>query len=106
VKNENLAGGQGKIQVRTLGNHTDQALDLGRFLPHVVLANPGVPRGWPHTGGEDSDGGGFAGAVWAQKAENLSGQNLERKSVEGRDLRLRLLPAFGIGARNKTTGSA
>jgi hypothetical protein len=78
-------------------------LDSGLFLPHVVLANPGLAGGWPNPGGKDSDRGGFARAVGAKKAENLSGNNVERKSVEGGDLGLWLLTAFGIGTRNKTT---
>ena len=106
MKNQNLASGQRKIQVGTLRHNSDQVLDSGLFFPHVVLANPGLARRWPHPGGQDTDRGGFARAVGAKQAENLSRKNFQRKPVERRNLDLRLLPAFRIGARNKASGSA
>ena len=86
VKNENLAGRQRKIQIGTLRHNSDQVLDLRLLLPHVVLADPGLAGRRPHAGGQDSDGGGFARAVWTKKAENFSRKNFQRKSVEGGNL--------------------
>src|SRR5271156_3052155 len=105
VKNEDLAGSQRKIQIGSLRHDADQMLDPGLFLPDLMLANPGLAGRWPHASSQHSDRGGFARAVWTKKAENLSGKNLERKSVKSRNLCLRLLPAFRIGARHKTTSS-
>jgi hypothetical protein len=106
VKNKDLAGSQRKIQVGTLRHHADEVLDLGLLLPHVVFANPGLAGGWAYPSSQDSDRGGFARAVRAKKAEDLSGKDFKRKAVESRNLGLRLLPAFRLGAPNQTTTSS
>ena len=105
MKNQNLARRQRKIQVRALRHHADQQLDPRLFFPHIVLADPGLARSWTHARGQHSDRGGFSRAVRSEQAENLSRQNFQRKSVEGRNLGLGLLAALGIGARNKASRS-
>src|SRR5208337_427639 len=91
VEEQNLASGEGEVEVGTLRDNANQAFDRDLFLPDVVLANPGLPAGWPHARGEDSHCRGLAGAIGPQQAENFARGNVQRQTVEGDDLRLRLL---------------
>jgi hypothetical protein len=73
VEEQNFAGGESEIQVGTLLNHSNQALDWDLLLPDVEIADPGLAACWAHAGGEDSYGCRLAGAVGAEQTENLSG---------------------------------
>jgi hypothetical protein len=71
-----------------------------------VVANPGLAGGGVGPSGQNSDGGGFPGTVWAEQAEDFSGKNFEGKSIESGDLRLLRLTSFGIATRNEAASSA
>jgi len=45
VKEQDLAGGEGEIEVGTLRHHADEALGGDLFLPDVVGADPGLAGG-------------------------------------------------------------
>jgi hypothetical protein len=54
VKQQNLTRRQGKIEVRALRNHANQAFYLDLFFPDIVLANPGRAPRWSYPRSENS----------------------------------------------------
>ena len=56
VKNQNLASGQSKIKIGTLGYNPDQPFNGGLFFPNVVLADPCLASGWLDARGQDANG--------------------------------------------------
>src|SRR6266478_8670517 len=56
MEDQNLAGGQGKIQIGALGHHADQALDSDLLFPDVVFADESLAAGWTDASGEDANG--------------------------------------------------
>jgi len=96
VKGKDFARSQRKIQVGTLGHDADQAFDGNLRLPDIVLADERLAAGGADARSENPDGGGLAGAVGPEEAENLSGQNVKGDAVERDDFRLGLL-AFSFG---------
>ena len=97
VKHQDLARREGEIQVGPLRHYADQPLGLHLLLPDVELAHKRAPAGGPGAGGQDADGGGFAGAVRAEQSEDLARADLEGDLVEGHYLEL-LLFLFLVGA--------
>ena len=89
MKEQDLAGGEGEIEVGTLRHHADEALGGDLFLPDVVGADPGLAGGGADARGEDAHRGGLAGAVGAQQAEDFASADFERDAVQGDDFGLR-----------------
>ncbi len=83
MEGQDLAGGQREIEIRTLRHDADEALDRGLVGPDFVVADPGLAGGGVGSGGQNSDGGGFSGAVGTEQSEDFSRKNFEGESVEG-----------------------
>ena len=104
MENQNLARSQRKIKVGPLRHHSDQALDLGLFLPDPVFADPGLAAGCFDPGGENAHSRRLASAIGAKQAEDFPRPYFQRQAVEGRDLWFGLL---GVPLRrtcNKASG--
>lgn len=83
---EVLAAGGDGVGAGLLRHHADRAPDPVGVAQHVV---PGDGRGaavGAGEGGEDLDGGGFAGAVGAEQSEGLAGFDGDGHAVEGGDI--------------------
>ena len=91
MKHQDLASGQREIQIRALLHDADQALGFDLLAPDVMFADPRLAARGPHARGQDSEGGGLAGAVGAQKSEDLSRFHFEREAVQGDNLEILLL---------------
>ena len=90
VESKDFARGQRKIQIGALGYDADQALDGDLLFPDVVFADEGLAAGGTDARGKDADGGGLAGAIGSQQAENFSRGDVERDAIERDDLWLGL----------------
>ena len=95
MEGQNLAGSKRKIQIGALGDNANQALDGDLLLPHVVFADEGLATGGADARSKNANGGGLAGAVGPQQAEDFSRQYFKRDSIEGDDFRFWLF-AFGF----------
>src|SRR5262249_17438734 len=74
------------VEWRVLGQIADAAPDLGGLLEDVEAAHANGARGGRQEPGDDTEGGGLAGAVWTEEAEDLSrmggeGEVLDRCEV-------------------------
>ena len=70
---EVLGRGETAEERHALGNDADVALELGGVCGEVLAENADAAGGGCEQAGEHFDGGGFARAVGAQEAEELSG---------------------------------
>ncbi len=102
VKEQNLARCEREIKIRALRDYTDQSLDGDLRFPDVVFADERLATGGADARRENADGGGFAGAVGAEQAENFSRQNVEGDAVERDDFRLGLLALGLLRTRGET----
>ncbi len=91
MKDQDLACGQGEVEIRTLRDDSNQALDRDLILPDFVLADPCLAAGGLHARGENSDGRGFARAVGTEQTKDFAGGDVEREAVERDNFRLGLL---------------
>src|SRR5439155_14885702 len=66
-----------------VGDVTDEAVGLLRLLDDADAVDVGVAGGGLLEGGEDAHGGGLAGAVGADEAEDLAGGEGERDVAHG-----------------------
>ena len=64
---------------------------MGRMLDDVDARNANPAAGGQRAGGGNGDGGCFAGAVGAQKAEDLALPQLQVDAVDGHHAELRLV---------------
>ena len=71
-----------RINGRCFGQVADALLDLHGVLQHVESSDVGSTRGWRQEARQDAHRGGFAGAVGAEKADDLSFFDLERDVVD------------------------
>ena len=95
MKQQNLASGQRKIEVRALRHHADQSFDGNLFLPDIVLTNPCLTAGRLHARGQNSYRRRLSCTVGAEQAEYFSDRNVQGQSIQRDDLGmlLRLLAA-------------
>src|SRR5215467_13594119 len=94
MKQKDLPSREREIQIGPLLHHANQTLGLYLLLPDLVCTDPGFAAGGPHAGSEDADGGGLAGAVWAQQSKNFAGIHIEGNSIYRDDFDLLLVFAF------------
>ncbi len=107
VEQEDLPRSQGEVEIRTLRNHPDAALDLDAVLPDIPVADPGAALRRTDPRGQHADRGRFAGSVGPEQAEELSRADVEREGVERDDLRLRpsVPPAAAEGKDDAARGA-
>ena len=86
AKTKEALDGHVRVKRRTLRQVAHQALGLDRFFRHVVAADPYHTRRGGDVAGDHAHGGGFAGTVWPEEAQDLSPFHGERDIVHG-DLR-------------------
>src|SRR5581483_10297586 len=80
VERQDLACGQREIKIVALRDDADQPLHFGLLLPDFVVADEGLSTGCAHASCDDADRGRLACAIGTEKAEDLSGLDLERKA--------------------------
>src|SRR5204862_742301 len=81
-----LVHGQVLVERETLRHVADAALDAFRIAPHVGAAYDGGARGGPQQSAQHADGGGLAGTVAAEEAEDLAGAHVERHVIDGHEV--------------------
>ena len=91
VEGEDLARGQGEIEIGSLRDDADQALGLYLLLPDVELSDEDASAGGLRARGQNADGGRFARAVGTEQAEDLAGADFERDAVQRDQFYLLLL---------------
>ena len=64
-----------------LGNHAEHAARGGALAHHVVAHDANVAGSGSEQAGDAADGGGFAGAVGAEQAEDLAGRAVKEISL-------------------------
>src|SRR5438046_3195413 len=85
VKSQHLARRERKIEVRPLRDDADQPLDVDAPLPDIRAANPRRSGRRLHARRQNPDGRRFAGAVWAEQAEDLAWMDFEGEAVQRDD---------------------
>src|SRR5260370_21637148 len=88
---DQLASAQALIEVELLGEHAHLRLGTQRVAPDVHAADEGRAIGGAHQADEHLDGGGFSGAVGAEKAKELAAADDQVEAVDGH------LVAKGLG---------
>ena len=78
-----LAGGHVRVQGDVLRHDADDRLDRLGVRHDRVPVHEGVAPGWAQQAGEHGDGGGLAGAVGAEQAEDLALVDVEAHLVDG-----------------------
>jgi hypothetical protein len=106
VENKDLARRQREIVIGTLWDDSNETLYGGLLLPYVVIADPGTAASRSYPCCENANRGGFAGAVWAEQSEDLSGLHLKRQAIESGNFGLRLLRVLRVGARDETAAGS
>ena len=96
LEHEVLAARGLHVAAVLLADDADRAPDLQRRAEHVVPGHPGASGVRSREGREDPDGGGFAGAVRPEQAEDGAGLDGEIEAVEGLDLPVALREAVGL----------
>ena len=86
VKDEVLARGQALVNRRVLEDDPDLAAHGPGVLADLVAADVGLARGGREQRAEHRDGGGLAGSVGTEEAEDLGLPYLERDVVDRGDL--------------------
>src|SRR5580692_3717372 len=90
VKGQDFAYAETAVEVALLGDDGDALLDADGVGSHVETHDGGGAGGGQHAGDQHADGGGFAGAVGSQQAEDLAGAHAEGDAVDGVYGRLRV----------------
>ena len=75
------------VEAGVLEDDAERAPHLVLLALRIVPVDAKGAAGWLQDGGEHLDGGGLAGAVGAEKAENLPLRNRERDVVHGAKVR-------------------
>jgi len=83
---EVLAGGEAAEQGHALGDDPDLALQLGGVLGQVGAQYADLAAGGCEQAGEHLDGGGLAGAVGAEEAEELARVDGEVDVIDGGEI--------------------
>ena len=81
-----LPSGGGRVGARALRDHADGPADLRRLAAHLKAGHGGRARVGPGQGGEDLDGGGLAGPVRPEQAEDGPGRDGETEPVQRPDI--------------------
>jgi hypothetical protein len=105
LKFEVVTAGGHRVQRGTLGDDTDLAPHPAGVPQHVVAGDRGLPRVRPGQRGQDLDGGGLAGPVRPEQAENLAGPDVEAEPVEGLDPTRVILVGVGLAQLDCRHGS-
>ena len=85
AEHEIFKAGERAIGGNKLRDIADAAADFGGGFHDVESRDKRSARGWREKGGEHFYGGGFAGAVGAEEAEDLAARNTEIDRVNGGD---------------------
>ena len=80
-----LIDGQRLVEREALRHVADAALDCLGIARDVDAADDGRAGGRPQQTAQHADGGRLAGAVGAEKAEDLAGFDVERQLIDGRE---------------------
>jgi hypothetical protein len=75
--------GESVIKAGVLKDQADGVTHLVLLMNDVKTVKGGFPGGGPGESTEDIDGGGLAGAVGTQEAENLTRRNVKADVVDG-----------------------
>src|SRR5881394_620636 len=86
MEQQNLFGRQRAVQIVDLRHYADATLDGNRIARDVYAFNLRLALGRQHAGGQDSDGGRLARAVWSEQAKELAARHFKRNAVERFDL--------------------
>ena len=89
---EQLAPGLHRIEADLLERHADPAPHLGPVLDDVEAGDPRAAGGGRKQGAEHPHGGGLAGAVRAEEAEDLAGGDRQVDVAHGLDPALERAP--------------
>src|SRR5208282_4904724 len=79
------------IEGHLLGDQAEEAFGAARGFPEVVFSKRHGALVGPEQAGDHRDGGGLAGAVGAEKAEQLAARDLEGDAIH----RAELAESFG-----------
>jgi hypothetical protein len=82
-EDEVLGSGEHLVDAGVLAGQADELADLVGLGCHVVAGNGGAAFVGGDEGGEDVDGGGLAGAVRAEEAEDGALFDVQVDSVDG-----------------------
>ena len=89
-QHEVLAAGEELVEGGVLAGDADDAAHRGGLGDHVVAGHPGRAAVGAGHGGEHADGGGLAGAVGAEHAEDAARRDLEVDAGDGHVLAVAL----------------
>ena len=97
LDDEVLAAGRVAVDAVLLADDADRVADAHGLREHVVAGDAGAAGVGARERGEDPDGGGLAGAVGPEQAEDGAGLDLEVEPVERADVaRVGLDEAVGL----------
>src|SRR5262249_33599597 len=88
-----------KIEIRPLRDDPDEPLDVNALPPDIEVPHPCVTMRWLDPCCQDSNRGGFAGAIWTEQPEDLSRPDLECEAIKRDDLVGRLWLALARPCR-------
>jgi hypothetical protein len=72
------------VELRLFGDVAEPNLESDGIVNNGLAMEQNLAFARVQKAGDDLYGGAFAGAIWAQLSENLTGANLKADIVEGR----------------------